>query len=82
MLDYLGHELYRLDLPAPANGFTWNGGLGAPTIAYIDSVANLEPSPLYHQSGEIGFRQPIRRLAKNPVGPREQRLHPNGALYY
>ena len=42
ILDYLGHELYRIDLPVPANGATWNGALGAPTIANIDADSNLE----------------------------------------
>src|SRR5207249_833106 len=32
ILDYLGRELYRVDLPAPGIGIPWNGGLGAPTI--------------------------------------------------
>src|SRR5439155_1120466 len=42
ILDYQGVELYRVSLPAPAIGHTWNGGLGAPTVANIDSDADLE----------------------------------------
>lgn len=41
ILDYLGNELHRLDLPAPLSG-DWNGGLGAPTIANIDADADQE----------------------------------------
>lgn len=41
ILDYLGNQLHALNLPAP-RGDDWNGGLGAPTIANIDSDANME----------------------------------------
>ncbi|HEY2945161.1 MAG TPA: FG-GAP-like repeat-containing protein, partial [Vicinamibacteria bacterium] len=42
VLDYLGVELYRVDLPdADLNGGE-NGGLGAPTLANIDSDPDLE----------------------------------------
>ncbi|MFN8459608.1 MAG: VCBS repeat-containing protein, partial [Anaerolineae bacterium] len=41
ILDYLGNQLYAVNLPAPKSG-TWNGGLGAPTIANIDTDAEME----------------------------------------
>jgi hypothetical protein len=41
VVDYLGNQLHAIDLPAPLSG-TWNGGLGAPTIANIDADADLE----------------------------------------
>lgn len=41
VLDYLGNELHRFDLPAARSG-DWNGGLAAPTIANIDGDADLE----------------------------------------
>jgi hypothetical protein len=41
ILDHLGNELHRLDLPAP-RGESWNGSLGAPTLANIDTDSNLE----------------------------------------
>jgi hypothetical protein len=41
ILDYLGRELHRVDLPAPAIGVTWNGALGAPTLARVDGSGNL-----------------------------------------
>jgi hypothetical protein len=42
ILDHLGRELHRINLPAPAIGDTWNGGLGAPTLANIDADPDLE----------------------------------------
>src|SRR5947209_5983072 len=42
ILNYLGQELARIDLPAPAIGNAWNGALAAPTIAHIDSSADLQ----------------------------------------
>jgi hypothetical protein len=41
VLDYLGHPLYTMDLPAPPTG-NWNGGLAAPTLANIDADPDLE----------------------------------------
>jgi hypothetical protein len=41
ILDYLGNPLHVLNLPAPRDD-DWNGGLGAPTIANIDTDADLE----------------------------------------
>jgi len=41
ILDYLGRELYRIDLPAPAIGQAWNGALAAPTLARVDGSGNL-----------------------------------------
>jgi len=42
ILDYLGDQLYAVNLPAPGAGEDWNGGLGAPTIANIDADADME----------------------------------------
>ncbi len=41
ILDYLGNQLHVLNLPAP-RGDDWNGGLGAPTMANIDTDADME----------------------------------------
>jgi hypothetical protein len=41
VLDYLGNPLYVIDLPAPVGGATWNGALGAPTLANIDGDPDL-----------------------------------------
>jgi hypothetical protein len=58
ILDYLGKELYRGDLPAPAIGATWNGALGAPTIANIDSDPNLELVIGTVASGVVAYKLP------------------------
>jgi len=41
VLDYRGVEIYRVSLPPPS-GDTWNGGLGAPTVANIDADPDME----------------------------------------
>src|SRR5438309_945098 len=58
VLDYLGRELYRVDLPAPAIGASWNGGLGAPTIANIDSDTDLELVTGTNASGVVAYKLP------------------------
>ena len=58
VLDYLGRELYRVDLPAPAIGAGWNGGLGAPTIANIDSDPDLELVVGTSASGVVAYNLP------------------------
>jgi hypothetical protein len=58
VLDYLGNELYRGDLPAPAIGATWNGALSAPTIANIDSDPNLELVIGTVASGVVAYKLP------------------------
>jgi len=58
VLDYLGRELYRVSLPAPAIGAGWNGGLGAPTIANIDSDPDLELVVGTSGSGVVAYKLP------------------------
>src|SRR5256885_11249909 len=58
VLDYLGRELYRVDLPRPAIGAGWNGGLGAPTIANIDSDPDLEVVVGTSSSGVVAYKLP------------------------
>src|SRR5206468_1488275 len=58
VLNYLGVELYRIDLPAPAIGATWNGSLSAPTIANIDSDPNLELVLGTVASGVVAYKLP------------------------
>jgi hypothetical protein len=58
VLDYLGHELSRTDLPAPAIGATWNGALSAPTIANIDSDPDLELVVGTVASGVVAYKFP------------------------
>src|SRR5213596_3109675 len=58
VLDYLGRELYRVDLPTPAIGAGWNGSLGAPTIANIDSDPDLELVTATSASGVVAYKLP------------------------
>ncbi len=57
LLDDLGNELHRLDLPAPLSG-DWNGGLGAPTLANIDSDDDLELVIGTVSSGVVAYDLP------------------------
>ncbi|GAB4173590.1 MAG: hypothetical protein Fur005_35420 [Roseiflexaceae bacterium] len=52
-----GVQLAALDLPAPRSG-DWNGGLGAPTIANIDSDADLEVVIGTVSSGVVAYDLP------------------------
>jgi hypothetical protein len=58
VLSSLGVELYRVSLPAGAIGATWNGGLGAPTLANIDADADLEVVLGTSASGVVAFDLP------------------------
>ena len=57
ILDYLGNELHRIDLPAPRSD-DWNGGLAAPTIANIDSDNDLELVIGTTDSGVVAYDLP------------------------
>lgn len=58
ILDYLGHSLFAVNLPNPGNGTYWNGGLGAPTLANIDSDADLEVVIGTTHSGVVAYDLP------------------------
>ena len=58
ILDYLGNSLHRVDLPAPALGTDWNGGLGAPTIANIDADPDYELVLGTTHSGAVAYDLP------------------------
>jgi hypothetical protein len=58
VLSALGVELHRVSLPAPAIGATWNGGLGAPTLADIDGDGELEVVLGTPASGVVAFDLP------------------------
>jgi hypothetical protein len=57
VLDYLGGELHRVNLPAALGGGE-NGGLGAPTLANIDADANLEVVVGTIASGVVAYDLP------------------------
>jgi Calx-beta domain/FG-GAP-like repeat len=58
VLSSLGVELFGVSLPAPAIGATWNGGLGAPTLANIDADPDLEVVLGTSASGVVAFDLP------------------------
>ncbi|MBI1881492.1 MAG: VCBS repeat-containing protein [Chloroflexi bacterium] len=57
ILDYQGNQLHALDLPAP-RGDDWNGGLGAPTIANIDTDPDMELVIGTVSSGVVAYDLP------------------------
>src|SRR5438046_50609 len=58
ILNYLGEELSRIDLPAPALEKAWNGALAAPTIAHIDGSADLQLVIGTVASGAVAYTLP------------------------
>lgn len=58
VLDDQGNQIHALNLPAPFGGEDWNGGLGAPTIANIDSDADLELVIGTSHSGVVAYDLP------------------------
>lgn len=58
ILDYQGNQLYAVNLPVPDTGSTWNGGLGAPTIANIDADTDLEAVVGTVNSGAVAYDLP------------------------
>src|SRR5205807_4359444 len=58
ILNCRGEELYRIDLPAPSFGRTWNGGMAAPTIADIDGDGNLDVVIGTVSTGVVAYELP------------------------
>src|SRR5205814_4170345 len=58
ILDYLGVELYRVNLPGPDLNGGENGGLGAPTLANIDADPDLEVVVGTIGSGVVAYDLP------------------------
>jgi hypothetical protein len=58
ILDSLGNQLHAVNLPAPGADETWNGALGAPTIANIDADADLEVVLGTVSSGAVAYDLP------------------------
>ncbi len=58
VLSAQGQQLFAVDLPAPAEGASWNGGLGAPTIANIDSDPDMEIVVGTSHSGVVAYDLP------------------------
>ena len=58
VLDYLGNQLHAVDLPAPVGSATWNGALGAPTVANIDADPDMEVVVGTVSSGVVAYDLP------------------------
>lgn len=58
VLDSLGNALQAVDLPAPYGGATWNGALGAPTLADVDGDGELEAVVGTVASGAVVYDLP------------------------
>jgi len=58
ILSSLGVSLYAIDLPPSFSAGTWNGGLGAPTLANIDGDPDLEVVVGTAHSGVVAYDLP------------------------
>ena len=58
ILDYQGNKVYEVDLPAAFGSPDWNGALAAPTLANIDSDADLEVVLNTAHSGVVAYELP------------------------
>lgn len=58
ILDYLGNPLYAVKLPDAFGSPTWNGVLASPTLANIDSDADLEVVLTSAHSGFLAYDLP------------------------
>ena len=72
VLDHLGNPLHAIDLPAPFGG-SWNGGLGAPTLANLDSDPDLELVVGTVSSGVVAYDLPEHRRRQGPLGHRARK---------
>ncbi len=58
ILDYLGNVIQEINLPDPFGSADWNGALPAPTLANIDSDADLEVVLNTAHSGLVAYDLP------------------------
>jgi hypothetical protein len=58
VLDHLGRLTRSVELPASFPAGSWNGGLGAPTVANIDADPDLEVVVGTASSGAVAYRIP------------------------
>ncbi len=58
ILDYLGNPLYEINLPSAFGSPDWNGVLASPTLANIDSDADLEVVLTSAHSGFLAYDLP------------------------
>ena len=64
IVDYMGNKLHEVDLPEALGSTTWNGALAAPTLANIDTDADLEVVLNTAYSGLVAYDLPGTANAK------------------
>jgi FG-GAP-like repeat/FG-GAP repeat len=64
VLDYLGNLLYKVALPSPFGGATWNGGLASPTVDKIDTSGDLAIVVNTAASGIVAYDLPGTKNAR------------------
>jgi hypothetical protein len=68
VLDHLGRLLYAVDLPASFPAGSWNGALGAATVANVDADPDVEIVVGTARSGVVVYRVPGTASARIPWG--------------
>lgn len=68
ILSAAGVQLHAVNLPAPSQNTTWNGGLGAPTVANIDADPDMEIVVGTAHSGVVAYDVPGSAAAR-PLWP-------------
>jgi hypothetical protein len=58
VLDHLGRPIHELDLPPSFPAGSWNGALGAPTVANVDADPDLEVLVGTARAGVVAYRIP------------------------
>ncbi len=80
VLDYQGHQLHAVNLPAP-RGDVWNGGMAAPTLANLDSDADLELVITTTSAGAVAYDLPGSAYATTQWSTGRGSLKRNGVAF-
>jgi uncharacterized repeat protein (TIGR01451 family) len=79
ILDYQGNVLHEIDLPEAVQQPDWNGVMAAPTLANIDSDADLEVVVNTARSGFVAYDLPGTSNARILWGTGRGNYHRTGA---
>jgi uncharacterized repeat protein (TIGR01451 family) len=82
ILDYQGNPLQEVDLPPAYGSPDWNGALAAPTLANIDSDADLEIVLNTAYSGFVAYDLPGSAAARILWGTGRGNQQRTGSLLY
>jgi len=80
ILDYRGNVIHQVSLPSAFGGPDWNGALAAPTLANIDSDADLEVVLNTAHSGFVAYDLPGTANARILWGTGRGNYQRTGAL--